>query len=153
MEARLELVTAIGPDRVNPERKLFDHGVDEVDRVLLIVPPVDRQRSDLGGMIDASLWLAACSLAILSFEFQKRTVDLDVVTRHLLGDSSGFVSCHEPYTVAPTCDDGRQVNRSERPLLPRRAGSSHGRAAPHACVRHITWPLDSPVEKDSKRGQ
>ena len=33
MEERLELMAAVGLDRADPKRKLFDHVVDEVDGV------------------------------------------------------------------------------------------------------------------------
>ena len=42
MEERLELVAAVGLNRADPKRKLFDHVVDEVDGVGLgvtAIPP------------------------------------------------------------------------------------------------------------------
>jgi len=46
VEQSLELVASIGPDRADPKRELFDHVVDEIDRAVLIVTPVNLERSN-----------------------------------------------------------------------------------------------------------
>ena len=45
-------LAAIGMDHLDPERKLLDDVVDEIDGVLLIVPVVDFKRSDARGIIE-----------------------------------------------------------------------------------------------------
>ena len=46
MELGLELVSAIGPDRMNPEGEFLDYVVEEADRILLRMPLVDFECSD-----------------------------------------------------------------------------------------------------------
>ena len=80
---------SIGPDRVNPEGELLDHVVDEANGVLLAVPPVDLQGPDPGGIIGGGEWITPRQLTVLSLELQERDVDLDVMTRYLLGIAVG----------------------------------------------------------------
>lgn len=42
-ELGLELMAAVGADRVNPEREPLDHVVDELDGAGLVVPRIDLQ--------------------------------------------------------------------------------------------------------------
>jgi hypothetical protein len=52
VEEGLELMPTIRPHGVNPEGKLLDHVVDEGDRILLRVAPVDLEGPHPGGIID-----------------------------------------------------------------------------------------------------
>ena len=52
VEQRLELVTPIGPDRVNPKRELLDSLVNEIDRARLVVTPVNLESYDPCGIVD-----------------------------------------------------------------------------------------------------
>ena len=83
-------MSTIGSDRMDPERELFNHVVDEVDGVLLRVTPIDLQRPDAGGVIDGRILEAADAPAGLSLESQEGYVDLDVMTRYLLGVAMGM---------------------------------------------------------------
>ena len=54
MEERLELVAAVGLDRADPKRKLFDHVVDEVDGAGLGVTAIHLERAYAGGVLPLS---------------------------------------------------------------------------------------------------
>jgi hypothetical protein len=70
----LELVSAVGPDGMNPEGEFLDHVVDEADRILLRMSLVDLECSDARSIIDGRLLVAASRVAVLSDEFQERDV-------------------------------------------------------------------------------
>ena len=48
----MELMPPVGSDRVDPDRELLDHAVNESDGALLVVTLVDLERSDPWGVID-----------------------------------------------------------------------------------------------------
>jgi hypothetical protein len=48
VEFRLELMPVVGANSVDAERELFDHEVHKVNRVGLVVPLVDLQRTNAG---------------------------------------------------------------------------------------------------------
>jgi hypothetical protein len=90
VEQRLELMSAIGSDRVDPEGELLNDILDEVDGILLGVAPIDLQRANTGGVINGRILEAADLPAVLSLERQELDIDLDVMTGHLLGVAMGM---------------------------------------------------------------
>jgi len=84
MEERLELVAAVRADRLDPERELLDHVIDEVDGVGLGVALVDLQRPNACGIIDRRVLVAPNWTASFSLQRQELDVHLHVMTRDLL---------------------------------------------------------------------
>jgi len=83
VKLRLKFMTSIGSDRMDPERKLLDHAVNEIDGALLIVTLVDLERSDPCGVIDRRVLKSTNFLAVDSFEREELHVHLDVMTGNL----------------------------------------------------------------------
>src|SRR6516162_5570417 len=74
---------AVRPHGVNPERELLDDMVDEGDRVLLRVTPVDLESPHPGGIIDRRVLVAANPLAVFAPQRQELHVDLHVMAGDL----------------------------------------------------------------------
>ena len=74
---------AVRPHGVNPERELLDDMVDEGDRVLLRVTPVDLEGPHPGGIIDRRVLVAPNPLAVFALERQELHVDLHVMAGDL----------------------------------------------------------------------
>ena len=91
----MELVTVVGPDRADTERKLSADVIDELDGVGLGVTPVDLQGSNTRGVIDSRVLVALDGAR----EEKKLDIDLHVVSRyllfipfhHLLGHDGAFI--------------------------------------------------------------
>ena len=83
VELRLELVTAIGADRVDPEGELSDDVAHEVYCVLLSMPAIDLERPYARRVIDGRVLEPADCLALGIDERKELDVDLDVVAGHL----------------------------------------------------------------------
>ena len=85
VEQGLPFMSPIGTDRVDAEGELLDHVVDEVDRVLLIVPWVDLQGADPRGVIDGRVLIAADLAIVFRLQRQELHIHLDLMIRHLFG--------------------------------------------------------------------
>src|SRR6516225_4150879 len=83
MEQRLELMPAVRPHGVNPERELLDDMVDEGNRVLLGVTPVDLESPHPGGIIDRRVLVTPNPLAVFALQRQELHVDLHVMAGDL----------------------------------------------------------------------
>jgi hypothetical protein len=92
MEERLELVAAVGLDRADPKRKLFDHVVDEVDGVGLGVAAIHLERAYASGIVDGRVLVAPHSSALFPLQSQELDIHLDAVARNSLFVSVG-VNC------------------------------------------------------------
>ena len=84
VEESLELVAAVRADRLDPERELLDHVVDEVDCVGLRMALVDLQRPNACGIIDRRVLVAPNRAASFPLQSQELDVHLHVMPRHLL---------------------------------------------------------------------
>ena len=84
VKERLELVAAIGADRLDPEWELLDHVIDEVDGVGLGVALVDLQCTNSRRIIDRRVLLAPNRTASFSLQGQELHVHLHVMPGHLL---------------------------------------------------------------------
>jgi len=93
VEQRLELMPAVRAHRVNPERELPRDAVDEVDRVLLRVAPVDLEGPHPRGVIDRRVLVAPNPPPSLALQRQELHVDLDLVPGDLLLIAKGV---HRP---------------------------------------------------------
>ncbi len=83
MELGLELVTVVCAQFTNPEWKLFDDVVNEVDRVCLRMFLVNLEGANSGRIVDRCLLETTDLFAAFSFEIQKRNVHLNVMSWHL----------------------------------------------------------------------
>lgn len=77
LEPGLELVTAVGSDRLYPEGKLLDDVIDEVDRGCLGLLGVGLQRADPGRVVDDRILEASDLLPGLAGKGQKLHIDLE----------------------------------------------------------------------------
>jgi len=84
VEQCLELVAAIGADRLDPEWELLDHVIDEVDGVGLGVALVDLQCPNACGVVDRRVRVASNCSASFSAQSQELDIHLHVMTRDLL---------------------------------------------------------------------
>lgn len=57
--------------------KFVDDGVDEADRVRLIVAVVDFEGANARGIVDRGVLVAFDGLAVFAFKFQELDVNLD----------------------------------------------------------------------------
>jgi len=89
MEERLELVAAVGLDRADSKRKLFDYVADEVDGVGLGVAAIHLERAYAGSVVDGRVLVAPHGPALFPFQSQKLDVHLDAVTGNSLFVSVG----------------------------------------------------------------
>lgn len=85
VELCLELMAPVGADRMDAERELLDHVVNEVYGILLIVTLVNSQGPDSGGVIDGHVLKTADPAVICGLKAEELDIQLDVVARHLLG--------------------------------------------------------------------
>jgi hypothetical protein len=83
VEFGLELMAVVRSHLADAEREFVDDGVDEVDRVRLIVAVIDLQGANARGIVDRRVLVALDGLPVFPFEFQELDVDLDLMTRHL----------------------------------------------------------------------
>jgi hypothetical protein len=84
VEPGLELVTIVGPDRVNAERKAFNNMVDKLNGGGLIVAGVDFQGSNAGGIVNSRILKSPDLPSGWVLERQELHVHLDVVSGNLL---------------------------------------------------------------------
>ena len=61
------------------EREPGDHGIDEVDRVCLVVSVVDFQGTDARGIVDCGVLVTLDGFPVFAIEFQELDVHLDLV--------------------------------------------------------------------------
>lgn len=94
MEFCLELVPVIGPHLADPEGKLVDDMVDEVDGVGLGMPRIDLQRPDACRIINRGILKTPDFLSFFSDEGQELHIDLDLVAIEIPDDP------HRPQMVA-----------------------------------------------------
>ncbi len=73
MELGLELMAVVRSHLADAEREFVNDGVDEVDRVRLIVAVVDFQGANARGIVDRGVLVALDRLAVFAFEFQELT--------------------------------------------------------------------------------
>lgn len=78
-------MSPIGSDGVDPERKLIDHVVNEINGALLIVPFVDLERPNPCGVIDGRVLKATNLASISGFEREELHVHLDLMPGNLFG--------------------------------------------------------------------
>ncbi len=84
VEERLELVAAIGSDRLDSKRELLHDVIDKVDGVRLRVTLVDLQRPHPRRVIDGRVRVASNRRALFPLQGQELDVDLHVMARDLL---------------------------------------------------------------------
>ena len=84
VELGLELVAVIRPYRMDAEREPLYDKVDKFDCHRLVVPVVDSQRPDAGGIIYGGILETPDGHARWVFEHQEFNIDLDVMPRDLL---------------------------------------------------------------------
>ena len=89
MKQRLELVVAVCPDGVDPEREPFEHTVDEADRVGLTVARVDSECPYSRGIVYGRLLEATNGLARRPLEGEDLHVHLNMMAGYLLRITSG----------------------------------------------------------------
>ena len=95
VEPGLELMPVVGSNFPDPERKLVDDMVDEVDRIGLGVAIIDLQGTNTGRIIDGCVLEAPDYFtAVFSFERQELNVHLDVVAGNLLVVAFGVNLAH-----------------------------------------------------------
>jgi len=82
VKTSLKLVTSIGSDRADPERKLFDPIVHELDGTILVVFWEDPQSSHTCRIIDGCVWVPLDGLSIDIFPPQKLHIDLNLMSRN-----------------------------------------------------------------------
>ena len=90
VELGLKLVTVIGSNFTDTERKLFDDVVDEGNGVGLVVTPKDFKGSDARCMVDRRLQVTLDRLILSVFECQILNVNLNLITKNLLSISDGM---------------------------------------------------------------
>ncbi len=89
VELGLEFMAVVRAHLADAEREPGDHGIDEVNRVCLIVSIVDFQGADARGIVDCSVLVALDGFPVFALEFQELNVNLDLVAWHLLLTSLG----------------------------------------------------------------
>lgn len=57
VKTSLKLMTSVRSDRADPERKLFDHVVHELERTFLVMGWKDLQCPNPRGIIDGCRWI------------------------------------------------------------------------------------------------
>ena len=87
VKLRLELVSPVGPHRMNPKRALRDHVIEETHGVLLSVARVHLEGPDTGGIVDGRVLIAPRRPATWADQLQERDIDLDVMAGDLFGVS------------------------------------------------------------------
>ena len=88
MELGLKLMVSICSDRMESEGEFFDHILNKLNGVLLIVTRVDLQRPDPGCIVDGRVLKASDSFAIKIPQGNKFNINLDVMARHFFGITS-----------------------------------------------------------------
>ena len=89
VELGLEFMAVVRSHLADAEREFLDDGVDEVDRVCLIVAVVDFQGANARRIVNRRVLVALDGLAVFAFELQELNVDLDLMTRYLFLVSLG----------------------------------------------------------------
>lgn len=84
MELRLEFMTAVCSDCVDPKRELLDHVVDKRNGVPLGVPALDLEGSDPGGIVNRRILKATNAMTIRSLQAHNLHVGLNMMPRDLL---------------------------------------------------------------------
>ena len=64
VKVRLKFMSPIGSNRVNAERELLDHMIDEIDGAFLVVAQVDSESSDSCGIIDCGVLITTDLLSL-----------------------------------------------------------------------------------------
>ncbi len=83
-------MTAIRTNGMDAERELLDNVIDKIDCALLVMPSVDLQRADASGVIDGGELITTDFLAVLRGQGEELHVYLDLMTRNLLGVTTGM---------------------------------------------------------------
>lgn len=83
MELGPELVTIVRSHFANAERKLFDDVANEIDGVCLRMLIVDLKGTNAGCVIDCCVLETVHLFTAFTFEAQKLSFYLDVMSRHL----------------------------------------------------------------------
>lgn len=92
VEVSLELMTAIGTNRVDSEREFLDDMVNEIDRILLGMSLVYLQRSNTGCIVDSGVLETTDSLSFSILKPQELDINLDMMAGNCLGVTLG-VNC------------------------------------------------------------
>jgi len=93
-------MTAVGSYGLNPERKLVDYVIDEVDGVFLIASLIDFQSADAGRIINGCVLIATHRVPRFCLEYHEVNVNLDVMARDLFVVAFGM-NCLASFTVPP----------------------------------------------------
>jgi hypothetical protein len=107
VKERLELVAAVRSYHLDPERKLFDDVVYEVDGVGLGVALVDLECPNACGIIDRRVLVAPHRTASFSLQSQELDIHLHVMSRDLL-----------LVAVRVHCPPSNSVGESAHPVSP-----------------------------------
>jgi hypothetical protein len=92
MEQRLELVTSVRSESVDPERELFHHIVEKGNSISLVMPAIDLEGLHPGCVVDRRVLEAADSMTVRALEAQNLHVCLNVMARDLLSVAVGMDS-------------------------------------------------------------
>ena len=92
MKLGLKLMASICSDRMDTEREFFNHIINELNSIYLIVTRIDFQRPDSGCIINGCILKTSDSVALKVPQRDKFHIDLDVMARNFFGITSSMNS-------------------------------------------------------------
>jgi hypothetical protein len=90
MKLSLKLMASVCSDRVKSEGEFFDHIINKLNGILLIVTRIDFQRPDPGGIVNRRVLKAPDSVALKIPQRDKLDIHLDMMTQNLFGITSSM---------------------------------------------------------------
>ena len=88
MKLGLKLMASVYSDRMDTEREFFDHIINKLYGILLIMTRVDFQRSFPGGIINSCILKASDSVALKIPQTGKFDINLNMMPRNFFGVTS-----------------------------------------------------------------
>ena len=103
VELGLKLVSVIGSNFTDTQRKLFDDVVDEGNGVSLVVTLIDFEGSDARCIVDGGILVTLDGFVVFALESQELYVNLNLMARNLLlvPDGVDFAKPGSPWQTEP----------------------------------------------------